>query len=285
MTYMHEHLRIDLSGEKKDDDCLLDSYAAICSELQSLQARGLTRIVDVSCRGMGRDYAYIDTMEKDTGLEVIIATGYYKEPFFPTEVYEKTEKELTQLLLSDITSGCEGSNRKARLIGEIGTSKDCFTEHEKKVFRAAAAAQIETNIPITTHTTLGTMACEQVALLKSLGVQTNKIIIGHIALANNLDTILKVLDEGSYVEFDTIGKKAYLSDNTRADFIYECCKRGYEKQLLLSMDITRKSHLLENGGYGYAYLFDSFLPLLKEKGVTESHIHVMLTENPNTILH
>ncbi len=284
MTYMHEHVRIDLSSEKKDDDCLLDSYDSICTEFKELKKRGLKRIVDVSCRGMGRDYQYLDAMEKDTEIEIVIATGYYKEPFFPKEVYNKTESELAKILIQDITKGCESSQRKARLIGEIGTSKDCFTEHEKKVFRAAAMAQKETEVPITTHTTLGTMANEQIELLKAMGVQTEKIIIGHLALSNNLDIILRVLEGGSYVEFDTIGKKAYLSDDIRANFIYECCKRGYEKQLLLSMDITRKSHLLKNGGNGYAYLLDSFLPLLQEKGVSESQIESMLTINPNTIL-
>lgn len=283
MTYMHEHLRIDLSSEKKDLDCLLDSYSAICMELIDLKKHGLTRIVDVSCRGMGRDYAYIDKMEKETGLEIVISTGYYKEPFLPAEALENDERTLANIFISDIANGCEGTERKAVIIGEIGSSNNCITESERKIFCAAARAHRETGVPITTHTTLGTMGYEQVEILKSFNVDISKVIIGHLALADSFDLILRVLDEGAYVEFDTIGKVKYLSDETRAKFVFECCKRGYEKQLLLSMDITRRSHLKENGGYGYAYLLDSFLPRLNEMGVCETHIDLMLNSNPDCI--
>ena len=51
----------------------------------------------------------------------------------------------------------------------------------------------------------------------------------------------------------------------------------------MSMDITRKSHLKANGGIGYAYLLDSFIPELKAGGVTEEFINKMLVENPQRI--
>ena len=34
MTFMHEHLRLDLSKEKGDADCLLDDFSSIRDELK-----------------------------------------------------------------------------------------------------------------------------------------------------------------------------------------------------------------------------------------------------------
>ena len=283
MTYMHEHLRIDLSGEKGDIDCLLDEFENIRDELSGLAARGLRRVVDLSCRGMGRDYDYIDRMEKATGIEIIISTGFYKDPFLPPAVEVSSVQELSALMIEDIEKGAEGSNRKAQIIGEIGSSHNRITANEEKVFRAAAAAQEKTGVPLSTHTTLGSMGPEQMALLQSLGVQTEKIIIGHLDLGDDIDIILQVLDTGAYVEFDTVGKIKYLSDEKRIAFIKTCCEKSYSKQLLLSMDITRRSHLAANGGIGYAYLLDSFLPRLREAGVSEAAIEDMLVHNPDTI--
>ncbi|MDR0760584.1 MAG: phosphotriesterase-related protein [Treponema sp.] len=284
MTYMHEHLRVDLSKEKGDRDCLLDDFDAIGQELIGLAKRGLRRIVDVSCRGMGRDYDYLERMERFTGLTILISTGFYKEPFLPKEALEADEKTLTALFISDIRNGCESSNRRAALIGEIGTSLGVMTPAEAKIFRAAAGACRETGVPLSTHTTLGTLGFEQVRFLKQLGVDPSRIIIGHLDLADDLDLIFRVLDEGAYVEFDTIGKITYLSDEKRAAFIQACCNKGYSRQMLLSMDITRLSHLAVNGGPGYAYLVDSFLPRLRVLGVSEEAISDMLERNPDVLL-
>jgi len=283
LTYMHEHLRIDLSAEKGDPDCLLDQFDLVRDELSRLSGKGLGRVVDMSCRGLGRDYGYIDRMEKETGINVIVSTGFYKDPFLPPVVGNSDIQELADLMIDDIETGAEGSNRKAQIIGEIGTSRNRITENEKKVFRAAAAAHEKTGVPVSTHTTMGTMSQEQITLLVSLGVDPARLIIGHLDLANDIDLILKGLDAGVYIEFDTIGKTSYLPDKTRIDFIKTCCERGYVRQLLLSMDITRRSHLKANNGPGYPYLVDNFLPRLLEAGISQALIDDMLIHNPDRI--
>ena len=283
MTLIHEHLRIDLSAEKGDTDCLLDEFDKIKNELNDLKKRGLTRIVDMTCRGLGRDYKYIDRMEKATGIKVIISTGFYKDPFIPKKAENLTAETLALIMIKDIEEGAEGSTRRAQIIGEIGTSLNQITPNEEKIFRAAAIAHKKTGVYISTHTTLGTMGQEQIALLKFFGVNPKKIIIGHLDLSNNINLILKALDAGVYVAFDTVGKTDYLPDETRIDFIKKCCENGFSKQLLLSMDITRRSRLKTNGGKGYIYLTDIFIPKLRKAGVPDSAIIEMLDANPDRI--
>lgn len=284
ITYMHEHVTIDLSKEKNNIDCKLDTFDITKEEFLRLKELGVTRIVDVSNVGIGRDVNYVIKMEEATGLDIYMSTGYYKEPFLPKEVEELTVEELARKMIDDIKIGIDGRNKRATFIGEIGTGFEVMTELEKKVFQGAAIAQKATGVFITTHTSLGKLGHEQLDLLESLGVNLNKVILGHVALSNNLDYIKSLLKRGAYVEFDTIGKNGYLPDETRVNFIKTLCKEGWSEKIIMSVDLTRRSHLKINGGIGYAYLIETFVPMLREAGVKESDLENILVKNPKRIL-
>ncbi|CAD6076289.1 phosphotriesterase-like protein [Escherichia coli] len=57
--------------------------------------------------------------------------------------------------------------------------------------------------------------------------------------------------------------------------------RGLLNRVMLSMDITRRSHLKANGGYGYDYLLTTFIPQLRQSGFSQADVDVMLRENPS----
>lgn len=147
-----------------------------------------------------------------------------------------------------------------------------------------ALAAVRTGAVVTTHTTLGTLALEQAEYLKKAGVKPEKIIIGHLDLSQDSDYILSVLKEGVNIGFDTVGKNNYCPDRFRAETLKRIAKEGFLGQVVLSMDITRKSHLKKWGGLGYAYLFETFLPQLLEYGLSEEQIDMLLIDNPDRIL-
>ena len=278
-TLMHEHIFIDLSGVKKLDDCRLDCKDETIEEFKELYKNGVRNVTEVTNIGMGRDINYIREVSEKSGINVICATGFYKEPFYPEFVYEKNEKALSEIMKKEILEGIDETGTKARIIGEIGSSKDKITETEQKVFKSAIIAHLETGIPINTHTSLGTMRHEQVKLFKEYKVNLDKIVIGHVDLSGNTEYILKMLYDGVYVEFDTIGKNNYLLDDIRVEMLKEIEKRELIDRVFLSMDITRKSNMKYNGGIGYNYIFEVFLPKLKEAGIKESSIEKMLKTN------
>ena len=278
-TLMHEHIFIDLSGVKKLDDCRLDCKDETIEEFKELYKNGVRNVTEVTNIGMGRDINYIREVSEKSGINVICATGFYKEPFYPEFVYEKNEKALSEIMKKEILEGIDGTGIKAGIIGEIGSSKDKITETELKVFKSAIIAHLETGIPITTHTSLGTMGHAQVKLFKEYKVNPDKIVIGHVDLSGNTEYILKMLYDGVYVEFDTIGKNNYLLDDIRVEMLKEIEKRELIDRVFLSMDITRKSNMKYNGGIGYNYIFEVFLPKLKEAGIKESSIEKMLKTN------
>lgn len=284
ITYMHEHITIDLSKEKNNIDCKLDLFEDSKNEFLEIKNLGVSRIVDVSNIGIGRDVNYVMRMEKETGIDIYMSTGYYKDPFLPNYVSESSIDYLANIMINDIEKGIDNSIKKASFIGEIGTGFDVVTENEKKVFISSALAQKETGVFITTHTSLGKLGHEQLDILKENGANLEHVILGHTDLANDLDYIKSLLDRGVYIAFDTIGKISYLPEETRVKFIKELCDNNWEDKLILSVDITRRSHLKVNGGIGYAYLIKEFVPRLLEAGIEEHKINKLLVENPKKIL-
>lgn len=283
-TLMHEHITIDLSGIKNDEDCRLNCFEESQKELCRLYELGVRRILDVTNIGMGRNSNYCRLMEENTGIQILSATGFYKEPFLPDFVYTMSVRELAELAVKEISEGIVNTGIKASVIGEFGTSKDTFTEMERKVFDSMALAAVQTGAVVTTHTTLGTMALEQAEYLRAEGVKPENIIIGHLDLSQNPEIIISVLKEGVNIGFDTVGKNNYCPDTFRAQMLKRIAKEGYLDQVVLSMDITRKSHLKKWGGPGYAYLIETFLPMLQEYGLSEKQIQQLMIDNPNRIL-
>lgn len=284
ITYMHEHITIDLSGIKKDLDCRLDTMEETIEELKGLKTQGVSNIVDVTNRGMGRNVEFILKVKQETGINIITSTGYYKEPFLPSEVYELSEKEIAGIMIKEIVNGIDGTDIKAEVIGEVGTGQGAISPAEKKVFWAASAAHVETGKPITTHTTLGTLGLEQIEIFKSCGVDLNKVIIGHVDLSGDIEYILRLIDTGVYVGLDTIGKVNYMTEAKRLKILQEICRRGLSSRVVMSMDITRKSHLKSRGGLGYGYLLENFIPYVKKNGIEQKDIDIMLVANPRDIL-
>ena len=282
-TLMHEHITIDLSGVKKDTDCQLDCYAETVEEFKKLYEYGVRRIVDVTNDGMGRNPAYVANVEKETGITIVHSTGFYKEPFLPERVYGQSVQEMADWMIGEILGGIDGGV-KPGMIGEIGTSKNTMTETEKKVFDASVIAAKETGLPIYTHTTLGTYAPEQAAYFKATGLPMDRIVLGHLDLSGDLDYIRRVLDYGISIGFDTVGKNNYFPDAKRVEYLLALEAEGRLDQIVLSEDLTRKSHLKYKGGIGYNYLFETFIPMLREAGLKQESLDTMLIHNPARIL-
>lgn len=283
ITLMHEHTRIDLSRIKGDDDTNLNCKEATIKEFSELFDYGVRNIVDVTNMGMGRDPEYVREVAEKSGINIIQSTGFYKEPFLPDFVYDMDIDELADLIAKEIEEGIEDTGIKAKVIGEIGTSKDKIEAMEEKIFMASIKAHKKTGAIISTHTSLGTMALDQADMFIKEGIDPAKVVIGHQDLCGNLDQIKKLINLGFYVSFDTIGKNNYFPDVTRAEYLLDLQENNMLDRIFFSMDITRKSNLKYKGGIGYTYLFTDFIPLIKKAGISQESIDKILIYNPRRI--
>lgn len=277
-TLMHEHITIDLSGVKNDLDCRLDCYDETLVEFKELYRNGVRNIVDVTNRGMGLNRHYVEKIAQESGINIIQATGFYKVPFLPSDLANKSVQEIADEMINDIRN-----DSSIGIIGEIGTSLNEWKKEELAVFEAAIIAHQATKKPIYTHTTIGTLGLEQAHYFVSKKLDPKRIVIGHMDLSKDLDVIKQVIDLGFFVGFDTIGKNDYFPDEKRIEFLLELEKTNRIHGVVLSEDLTRKSHLNYKGGIGYNYLFTHFIPECRKAGMKESSIEQMLITNPEII--
>ena len=280
ITYAHEHTTIDLSSLKGTDDTNLDCYKETIREYKKLYELGVRNIIDVTVMGMKRNPSYVQSVADESGMNIIQSTGWYQDKFHPAYIKEKTVNELAEIMISELTIGILDTEIKAELIGEIGTSKNMMTPNEQKVFQAAVIAQKELEVPITTHTTLGTYGKEQVEFFINQRADLEKIVIGHVDLTGDSEYIVNLLKEGVYVELDTIGKENYMPDAKRLEILKRIKDEGFEDKVFLSMDITRKSQLKYKGGLGYSYLLETFVPYLLSNGISQDYVDKLLIHNP-----
>ena len=279
---VHEHLlaRPAPTGAF-DPDLVLDDPHATLAELEDLHNTGGRALLDASTADYGRDLEGALWAAARAPVHVVLVTGHHKEVFALASVTGKTVDELAAEMVRDLTEGIEGTPARAGAI-KVGTSLHAITPPEEKVLRAAAGAHLATGAPITTHTERGTMALEQVAILRKKGVDPSHVIVGHMDRRLGDDGYLRsVLETGAFVAFDNVGKVRYGADAERAATLKRLVEAGFAGQLLLSGDMARRSSLRAYGGEpGLGHIVERFPLILLEAGLDAPTVRKLLVENP-----
>ncbi|MER6915722.1 phosphotriesterase [Streptomyces sp. NPDC000594] len=285
----HEHLALDLDRTGEGAAVLGDRHApAVAAELAALREEyGLGLVIELTCRGMGRDPAALVRISRASGVAVTAATGWYQEPFHTPEVAGSGVERLTETLVREITTGLGAKDRAGPLpgiIGEVGSHGDTPSEPEARVLRAAARAALATGLAVATHAHLGRGGPAQLALLTREGLPPDRVGIGHQDLLDRPAVHRTLAAEGAYIAFDTVGKEGYQSDTTRLRLLLALLEAGHAERALLSCDISRHRYLWCEGGPGYGHLFRSFLPRLRAAGADDELIDLLTRRNPLRLL-
>ena len=69
-----------------------------------------------------------------------------------------------------------------------------------------------------------------------------------------------------YLDYDTIGRFKYHSDEEEVALLRHMCERGYTQRLLLSLDTTAQRMAAYGGEISLCYLLERFLPRLEAAG-------------------
>lgn len=281
LTYTHEHLFLDAMDHYAGYEYVIDDEDLIAQEVQEFISRGGRTICDVTLEEIGRNPEALQRLSQRVDINVVMGCGWYREFGYPKIVEEFTSRELAQVLVKEIEVGVGDTGIRAGFIGEIGTGRHYIKPAEERVFRASALAQQKTGVAITTHTTRwGSLAMEQIAMLDEFGADLSRVIIGHLGDRIGVKHLLPIADKGVYVEVDNIGYLDYQPEYVRADNVAALVKEGFGDRVLLSEDICTLKHLKYLGGKGYGYLLEVFIPMLRERGLTEEQIHQLLVINP-----
>jgi predicted metal-dependent phosphotriesterase family hydrolase len=282
-TLSHEHLILDFFSYQSSYDDVLDEEKVMIWELQHYIRAGGKSLVDCTNMGLKRDHLALRRIAEAAGANIIMGCGWYRERVYPSYVYELSTNELADRMVREIEVGVDGTDIRAGMIGEIGTEINAISPAQERVFRAAARAQRRTGVSIWTHTThFGSLALEQIALLKEEGVPTDRMVISHLGDRFDCEFLRPIAETGVFMSIDNIGYEGngYPDDEVRAKNIAFLIREGFIRQVMMSMDIGAKRFLLSYKGHGFAHLIQNFLPRLRSKGITEEDISIMTVDNP-----
>jgi predicted metal-dependent phosphotriesterase family hydrolase len=292
VTLPHEHTAISLwhIPNRWDYWELRRDEPVILDELQRYREAGGGSLVDVTPPGVGRDPDWLRGLAEATGLSIVMGAGWYREAYYPAEalIDRRSVDSLADEIVGEATEGVGGTGIRAGIIGEIGTDKPWLSAREERVHRAAARAARRTGLAITTHAVQSTVGLDQLALFESEGADLSRVIIGHADSHPSIDYHRAIVERGASVEFDFLGMSftplERHGEGRIVEAICELLAAGHAQRILLSQDVCHDSQLTRYGGNGYTYVAETFLPRLREAGVSEDEIRMLTVDNPRRLL-
>jgi phosphotriesterase-related protein len=277
-TYSHEHIvcRPPYWVRRGEDDLLLDDPAKSQADVEEFCDLGGRAIVDATAIDYGRDVPAVARIAQNTGVAIVLTAGFNKSFLWDAVmpggnrryddwIAESSMDELIRFVIGEVEDGMEGTAYRAGQV-KFGTGYNVISELEEKTLRAVAQAHHATRAPIHSHTEAGTMALDQIRLLREEGVDPHHLSVGHMDRNPDPWMHARVADTGAFLSFDGIGKIKYYTEQVRIDCILALVRRGHRAQILVSGDTARKSYYRHYGrGLGLRYIIESWVPRFIEQ--------------------
>jgi phosphotriesterase-related protein len=292
LDFYHRPISIDMlgslaAGHPNRDNWYLTDERVAAREAMEFKAHGGQTIVDATNMGLKRDPLGLRRLANVTGLHIVMGSGWYQELRYSPALLRRSVESLSDEIVREITLGCDNTDVRAGIIGEISVTNPAADEQEGKVLQAAARASARTGAAILIDCPTSS-ATEALNILKGYGADTTRIIMANansVLLAPAL--LEELLTRGVFLQF-TVGKYQTLhtrvSDTDVAKAVAALIRQNRIRQILLSHNLSQKIQLKSLGGTGYTYLPELFLPYLKKQGVTEEQIKVLMRRNPQRAL-
>jgi len=244
-TLMHEHLMIGWPGWDSDaaaPPLNRKDAAKMCRDrMLELKDLGMQTFLDPCPTDLGRDVEFMAEVAQAAGVNIICATGLYKEdqgsaPYFKfRSQFTDAAGEMTESFVRELNEGVGSTGIKPGII-KVATQAHRIVPYEEMVLRAAARASKATGVPITTHTDEGTMGREQLEIFASEGLDLSRVIVGHSCGSADLRYHVDMLDRGCTLGFDRFGLEILQPDRLRLASLISLLVVGFHKQIVLSHD-------------------------------------------------
>lgn len=288
----HEHTQIALWHVESRWDYwqLTRDRAVILEELARFRAAGGTALADLTMPGVGRDPAWLRDLATTSGLHIVMGCGWYRSAYYPAEarIDRRTVDDLADELVREFELGADGTDVRPGILGEIGTDKPWVSALEERVHRAVARAASRTGMAISTHAVMSPVGRDQLRIFEEEGADPARVVIGHADSYPVLEHYLEILERGANIEFDFLGMSFTPTERHGegrvVELLCELLSRGHADRVLLSQDVCHDTQLARYEGHGYTYLADTFLPRLREAGVSDAEIEAMTVANPRRLL-
>lgn len=271
------------------DNCRLDDPDAMAEDLRGFAAVGGCTAIDLTSPGIGRSPKTLMRLAEDSGVQVVMGSGWYLEATHPPHLASTPVEALAAELVAEFDRSREV---RPGVIGEIGVSAS-FTDAERRALRAACQAQRVVGVPLFVHLPGWQRYGHEVldVVLDEQDVSPGAVVLCHMDPSGDDPSYQRSLAErGVVLEFDMIGMPFAFegegqspSPGATAAAVVALVGSGFAEQVLLSHDLFLKAMLSRFGGNGLAYVPVVFADRLRHAGVDPGVVTSLMTDNPRAL--
>ncbi|KAK7863879.1 hypothetical protein R5R35_007212 [Gryllus longicercus] len=272
--------------------CDRDTHNAINKEVLTYKNAGGGTIVENTSHGLGRNVQLMKNVSEASGVNVVAGTGHYVALVQPQSVLQKSQQDLYETILKELTEGCiDNLNIKCGFIGEVGSAWPLH-EFEIRAIRATAAVQEHLRCPVSFHPGRHPKApFEIMRLFLEAGGKSSKTVMSHLdrTLVQDGD-LLDFAKLGTYCQFDLFGTECshyqidpatdMPSDAQRISKVKLLLENNHLQQILMSHDVHTKHRLIKYGGHGYSHILTNILPKMLTRGFSQEMLDQITIKNP-----
>ncbi len=278
----HEHLFLaDGPSRKVSGSLYMDDYGKSLAELKLYKNAGGVSLVDAQPHGCGRMAAELVRASQESGVNIVSVTGFHKTEFMEAGVLDKGGDALTRIYIDEVTKGMDGLSARAGIMkcaavpGEMDANADYAM-----LFEAAAQAAAETGAPVLVHMDTNADAMKLLSYFGRFGIEPGRVIICHMDRAcADIKVHEAVAEAGAYLEYDTIHRLKYKSDEDELSLIAHMVERGFGPKLLVGMDTTNERLKSYGAAFGLDFILETFSGMLAAR-IGQAAVETITTGNP-----
>lgn len=294
---IHEHVYVQNNNLRMTHPALIiDQYALSLLELKAYRSVGGTALVDAQPIGAGRQIDVLSDLSKESQVHIIAATGYHLPCFYGADhwIHSKDEDILAALFADEITQGAyqdgaenwpEKATEARAGIVKAAISEEGLTPYYRRLLGAAGQAAAKQRTALMLHTEKGLFAEEAIDFLGEKGLAPEQIIICHADRdLHDFDLHARIAGTGAYLDYDTIARPQYHTDQDEINHILKMVAAGYADRIMLSLDTTSARLRSYGGSPGLDFLITGFWPSLRAAGLDDQDYMQMADINPSQAL-
>jgi len=292
VTLSHEHVLVSQGNDMHYYAWMYDmerTRANSIAELREARAGGIESLIDLTTPDLGRDIVFIRDVAQATGINVVVATGIWRD--VPRSFWTRTPDEIADIFVREIEVGIDDSGIKAGVI-KVANDEGGVTPEAELVLRGAARALKRTGCPISTHQWAPEkVGARQVEIFQEEGAPMDRITIGHSADTADVEYLESLLKAGVFLSMDRYpGLPPRVGWETRNATVKALLDRGWTERVMLGHDYAPVAVRVgstpppRTAPTRYLFVHAVALPALREQGVTEEAIDTMLRVVPRRFL-
>ena len=290
LTLIHEHMRVRSEAVSFQFPHLYDEqreYERAVAQVSAAMERGVKTICDPTVMEAGRDIRFMSRIAEETGVQLVASTGIYAYHYVAPHFQNRDIDYMADQFVRDIEVGIQGTDIKAGFL-KCCTDPQGVTDDVEKVLRATARESNRTGRPIMTHShPQSGQGLAQMKVFEEEGVPPERVLIGHTGDTDSLDYIEELLSHGPYIGMDRYGLDIILPTEQRNSTVVELVRRGYAERMMLSQDACCTIDWFPEElvakmapNWKMTYVLDEIVPALKDAGVTDDQVDLMMVGAP-----